>query len=78
MSRSNHTSPPEPISDRRHVLIFGKFAGETVQDILDNDPGYIVWLQDNTENDFAWDILEEARKGPQHTFTGFTKRYDPR
>lgn len=57
---------------------FGKFQGDTLQDILDNDPLYICWLSDNTDMDFAWDILEEARKGPTHTFTGFSSRNDPR
>ncbi len=59
-------------------LGFGKYAKETIQDVLDNDPQYLVWLSENTDIDFAWDILEEASKPPQHTFSGFTSRNDPR
>lgn len=77
MSRSNQHKP-QTISDRKYVLPFGKFKGETVQDVLDNDPRYLCWLQENTDMDFSWDILEKAQEGPQHTFTGFTSRYDPR
>jgi hypothetical protein len=55
-------------------MTFGKFEGETVQDILDNDPGYIVWLQENTDYDFHHTILDEAEAGPQHEFSGYTKR----
>lgn len=77
MSRSTNTPSPT-ITDRKYVLRFGKYAGNDVQDILDNDPLYIDWLQSNTDMDFAWDILEEARQGPTHTFTGFTSRNDPR
>jgi hypothetical protein len=57
---------------------FGKYARCTIQDILDNDPLYLTWVAENTELDFAWDILEEARQGPKHTFTGFSSRNDPR
>lgn len=79
MSRSNQQPvKPKTITDRKHVMSFGRYKDETVQDILDNDPLYIDWLQENTDSDFAWDILEEARQGPKHTFTGFTARNDPR
>lgn len=79
MSRSNHTvRKPQMITDRNAVLTFGKYRGETIQDILDNDPLYIVWLSDNTDLDFHWEILETAQQGPKHTFTGFTSRNDPR
>lgn len=78
MSRSTRPAPPEPISDRNYVLRFGRYRGDTLQDVLDNDPFYIVWLSDNTDMDFSWDILEEAQQGPRHTFTGFSSRNDPR
>lgn len=80
MSRSN----PQPdirqvISDRNWRMPWGKYRGETIQDLLDNVPDYLCWVADNVPDiDFAWDILEEARQGPRHTFTGFSSRNDPR
>lgn len=77
MSRSN----PQPesrraILDRNALLGFGKYARETVQDILDNVPSYILWLDENTDIEIASDILAEADENnrPDHTFKGFTKR----
>jgi uncharacterized protein (DUF3820 family) len=32
-------------------LEFGKYQGEVVQDILDDDPDYIQWLIDNFDVD---------------------------
>ena len=78
MGRSNKQSN-EPISNRKMVMLFGKYKGETVQDILDNDPQYLVWLHEKSDQfELSWDLLEEASKPPSHTFSGFTKRYDPR
>lgn len=74
MSRSSARQPKQPITDRRYVMTFGKYKSESVQDILDNDPLYIVWLQDNTDMDFHHTILEEAAEGPRHTFTGYSTR----
>ena len=31
------------------VLDFGKYKGEKVRDIIDNDPGYILWCIANVE-----------------------------
>ncbi len=64
------------IADRKALLGFGKFAKESVQDILDNSPDYILWLDANTNIDIACDILTEAQDNmhPDHEFKGFTER----
>lgn len=33
----------------RSILDFGKYKGNTVEDILHYDPGYILWAIDNIE-----------------------------
>ena len=37
------------------VMEFGKYQGETVEDINDNDSGYIEWLRD------TFDVTDEVR-----------------
>ena len=66
------------ITDRNHVMTFGKFEGETIQDILDNDPQYLCWLVDNTDFDLHCDLLDEAENNgrPDHEFKGWTQRPD--
>lgn len=79
MSRSTQRKS-QPITDREHVMTFGKYEGTDIQEILDNDPLYLVWLQENTEFDLHYTLLEEAENNgkPEHTFKGFTARNDPR
>ena len=36
-----------PIKSYDGVLTFGKYKGKTVDWIAENEPGYIVWLQEN-------------------------------
>lgn len=59
---------------------FGKYRGETIQDILDVDPNYLVWVHNNTDFELGYELLEEAENNgkPNHTFKGWTSRYDPR
>ena len=46
---------------RKSVLSFGKYGFDTVQDVLDKDPSYIVWVYYNMpEITFFDDILEEV------------------
>lgn len=79
MSRSNQQPLIQAtITDKKYLLPFGKYKGESVQDVLDNDPRYLCWLQENTDLDFHYTIIEEAEEGPQHTFSGYTSRYDAR
>ena len=51
----------ETISDRNWKLPFGAFKNRTIQEVLDSEnPGYILWLNENTELDFHHTILDEA------------------
>jgi hypothetical protein len=34
-----------------YVLTFGKYKNECVSDIYDEDPEYIVWLANNSNNE---------------------------
>lgn len=63
MSRSSQHRKPEPITDKNHVLTFGKYKGESIADILETNPQYLVWLHFNSEF-FELDasLLEEAEE----------------
>lgn len=76
MSRSNPTTTKRTITDRNARLGFGKYAKETVQDILDNYPEYFLWLDENTDIEIACDILTEAQETatPDHEFKGYSQR----
>lgn len=76
MSRSNPTSTKREIKDRNARLGFGKYAKDTVQDILDNYPEYFLWLDENTDIEIACDILTEAQDNatPDHEFKGWASR----
>lgn len=77
MSRSQpHIERREPITDRNKVIGFGRYKAETIQDILDNDPQYLVWLHENTDFELGHELLEEAENNgkPDHEFKGWTQR----
>lgn len=76
MSRSNPNIAKKSIDDRKALIGFGKYSRETVQDILDNDPGYFLWLDENTDIEIACNILTEAQDNliPDHHFKGYTDR----
>lgn len=64
------------ITDRKQIIEWGKFAGESVQDVLDNDPGYFLWLDTHTNIPIESNILTEAEDNmkPDHEFKGWTER----
>jgi len=76
MSRSNQQEIKRTITDRNKPLGFGRYAHETVQDIIDNIPSYIIWLDANTDIEISSDILAEAdeNNSPNHEFKGYTNR----
>ena len=76
MSRSNPQTTKRTITDHNARLGFGKYAKDTVQDILDNYPEYFLWLDENTDIEIACDILTEAQDNatPNHEFKGYTDR----
>jgi uncharacterized protein (DUF3820 family) len=67
MSRSQAQRKPEPITDRNHVLAFGKYKNESIADVMYCNPQYLVWLHEN--NDFfelGHELLEEAETSQEH------------
>ena len=61
MSRSRQQQKPSPITDRNHILTFGKYKGETVGDVLDFNGPYLVWLHQNSDFfELGHELLEEA------------------
>lgn len=43
-----------------HVLSFGKYKGKTILQVLEKDPSYIIWLNDNKILNIEEQIVEEA------------------
>lgn len=47
-----------------HVLTFGKYKGESIEDILETDPQYLIWLHNNSEYfELDYRLLEIAEEG---------------
>lgn len=60
MSRSQQTNnETQTVSDTSFVMPWGKYRGNTVQELLENDPRYLEWAATSTTLDFSYD-LEEA------------------
>ncbi len=61
---------------RKQKIGFGRYAHETVQDVLDNHPEYFLWLDENTDIEIACNILTEAQDNakPDHEFKNWTDR----
>lgn len=76
MSRSQQQQERRTITDRHKKIGFGRYSQETVQEVLDNDPGYFLWLDANTDVDIASNILSEAEDNnkPDHYFKNWTQR----
>ena len=80
MSLSNQKAEVKrTITDRNELVGFGRYEKETVQDVLDNDWNYFLWLDANTDIEIASDILAEAdeKNSPNHEFKGYTLRDEP-
>lgn len=66
MSLSNqiNTESPKTITDRNAVLTFGKFKGKSIAFVLEFEPTWLVWCQNNIDwFDLDHKILEEAEQG---------------
>lgn len=50
-----------PIKAHNDVLSFGRYCGKSVEDILDDNPGYLVWLQDENICEVDEEIYQEAQ-----------------
>jgi len=44
------------------VFNFGKYKGEQVEDVVEDDPSYIRWLCEKTSTEFCDDVLEALEK----------------
>lgn len=44
------------------VFSFGKHAGRQVEDVLDDDREYIVWLIEEKNFDFDEEVMEKVEK----------------
>ena len=42
-------SKPNEIDDPSHLLSFGKYKGDTIEEVLRKDPELLVWYHDNIE-----------------------------
>lgn len=60
MSRSDQRVRREPVRDRDFVMPFGKYKGETIGDLIFDDPGYLEWLHKNTDFELHADLLDEV------------------
>jgi uncharacterized protein (DUF3820 family) len=76
MSRSQQTKPA-PIKDREHILTFGKYKGESIDEMMEVNPQYLVWLHNNSDFfELSSELLDEAEE--KHTTTTDESYYDQR
>ncbi len=47
------------IYDLDTPLAFGKYKGQPVEDVLNDDPGYLLWLLENVESFTVDKALED-------------------
>ena len=40
---------PNPILSMSSYLTFGRYKGQTVADVVDINPEYIIWVEENTD-----------------------------
>lgn len=62
MSRSNQATTQfqrEPIRDPKHVMRFGKYKDLAIDEIMEVDPKYLLWLHDNTDFELHADLYDE-------------------
>ncbi len=62
MKTKDKNSPKQIISSREDKFTFGKHQGQTVEYVLDDDPGYIVWLDEEKIVKFPDEIYQEAQQ----------------
>lgn len=53
------------VLSKKSVFDFGKYKGHVVKDIINVDPGYIVWLAENTKVTFTDKVLKKATEAAQ-------------
>lgn len=67
LARDANKPKPAPRGEHHRViglrseLPFGKYRGRTVEDVMDDDLGYITWMMESTEVEFGTDVEAEYR-----------------
>lgn len=46
----------------QHEMPFGKFKGQQIEDLVEDEPGYVRWLCENTNVDFEDMVLEALER----------------
>jgi hypothetical protein len=64
MSRSQQAET-ETISDTSFVMPWGKYRGQSIQNLLENDPRYLAWVATSTTLDFSYDLQETIEDAVQ-------------
>jgi uncharacterized protein (DUF3820 family) len=57
-------------------LTFGKYKGKSIQYILDTEPGYIVWLEEENVLEMPEDIYQEAQELDYDEYRDLGSWYD--
>lgn len=53
-------TPKAVLHDRDSVISFGKYKGQTVQEVMNDDPDYLIWAYENiVEFDLDAQVLDE-------------------
>ena len=66
MSRLTRDRPYEP-KGFDYVFKGGRYAGMSVQQLVEHNPGYILWLQEHTDLDFHHEVIELCEERPIQT-----------
>lgn len=64
--KSRADAPVPQIKAYDYVLTFGKHKGETVEDVIESDPGYILWLQESGTAKVDREILDVAEESDRY------------
>lgn len=64
------------IKSFEYVLTFGKHKGKKVEDIIELDPGYILWIDENKLAKIDEEILNVAEEADRNEDWGEIDMYD--
>lgn len=68
LSTEINKKPAETITDRKRVMGFGRYKDLTIEEVLQIDPQYLLWCQENiAQFDLNHDLLDEAEGGQRDT-----------
>jgi len=57
---------------------FGKYKGDTIEDIIKIDPGYILWAHDEKVAKFTEEILQYAEEAEDEEYYNQSMDYNDR